>query len=110
MAALAAQLPAGQHGLHPGDTLALLEWAVEEGEGQQHPRPGQGRAGLGDRQPIEGDAAEPLGQLEAARSAQLQAMAAATGGQAKPRGPIPQKTKAIAVVQVRQQLQRIRTR
>ena len=82
MAALAAQLPAGQYGPHPGDAAALLQGAIKKGKGQQHPRPGQGRTGLGGGQAAEAHGAEALGQLKAAWTAQLQDVGAAAGGQA----------------------------
>ena len=84
LAPLPGQLPAGQHRLHPSRTAALLQRAVEEGEGQQHPRPRQGGQPEGRRggQAAQAGAAEALSQLEAAGAAQLQGIAAARGGQA----------------------------
>ena len=99
MAALAAQLPAGQHGPHPGHAAALLQGAIKKGKGQQHPGPGQGRTGLGGGQAAEADGAEPLGQLKAARTAQLQDVGAAAGGQAQARGAVPQAAKATGLGQ-----------
>ena len=99
MAALAAQLPAGQHGPHPGHAAALLQGAIKKGKGQQHPGPGQGRTGLGGGQAAEAHGAEPLGQLKAARTAQLQDVGAAAGGQAQARGAVPQAAKATGLGQ-----------
>ncbi len=108
VAALAAQLPAGQHGLHPGGGAAVLEGAVEEGEGQQHPRPGQRGAALGGhRQAAEAHGAEPLRQLEAARAAQLEAVGPAAGGQAEAGGAIPEEAESLPLRQLRQQRQGI---
>ena len=59
--ALFAELPAGQDRLDPRNPFPLLERAVEEGEGQQHPWPCQGRALLRCGEAIEADGAEALG-------------------------------------------------
>ena len=79
--ALAAQLPAGQHRLHPGDgACGLLKWGIKEAKGQQHPGPSQGRTVLGGGEAAQAGAGKALGQLKAARTTELQAVAAAAGG------------------------------
>jgi len=94
--AVPAQLPARQHGLHPRHRrFAGMERGLKESEGQQHPGPGQGRGVRGGAEPAEGGAGETLGQLEAPRSAQLQAVAAAGGGDAQPRSSVPEEAKAV---------------
>jgi hypothetical protein len=110
VAPLAAQLPTGQHRLHAGHPLPLLQGAVEEGEGQQHPGPCQGRTGLGRGQPAQAHGAEPLGQFKAAGSTQLQAVAAAAGRQAQARCAVPQEAEAIPLIQLAQQGQRVAPR
>ena len=96
--ALAAQLPAGQHRLHPGDgACGLLEGSIKEAKGQQHPGPSQGRTVLGGGEAAQAGAGKALGQLKAARTTEFQAVAAATGGQAQPRGPIPEEAKSISL-------------
>ena len=104
VAAVAAQLPARQHRLHARrGTGFALQGRIEEAEGQQQPRPGVARTG-GDgpaalpRQPAEGGAGEAPGQLEAPRPAQLQAVGAATGGDAQPRRSVPEEAETAAAL------------
>ena len=60
--ALAAQLPAEQHRLHPGDgACGLLEGSIKEAKGQQHPGPGQGRTVLGGGEAAQAGACKALG-------------------------------------------------
>jgi hypothetical protein len=97
MLALAAELPAGQHGLHARHaTRFALQGRIEEGEGQEHPGAGQGRPQGGGGQAAEAGTGKALGQLEASGAAQFQAVGAAGGGDAEPRRSVPEKAEAVA--------------
>ena len=107
---MAAELPAGQHRLHPRRTGVLeIERRVKKGEGQQHPGPGQGRHLLGHPQAAQSGRRVALGQLKAPRPAQFQAIGPARRGNAEARRPIPEKPKTIGRpgTQPRQHQQRI---
>jgi len=103
MTPLAAQLPAGQHRLHAGHALALLQGTVKEREGQKHPRPGQRRAGLGCGEAAQAHGTEALGEFKTPGPTQFEAVAASTGGQAEPWSAIPEEAEAIALLQLTEQ-------
>ena len=108
MAPLPAELPAGQHRLHPAGSLTFLEGCVEKREGQQNSRPRHGRQKLRSaRQPAEAHGAEALRQLEPPGATQFQAMGAATGRQAQAGRPVPEKAEQLIPRQVGQQDHRV---
>ena len=87
--------------MHPGDgACGLLKGGIKEAKGQQHPGPSQGRTVLGGGEAAQAGAGKALGQLKAARTTELQAVAAAAGGQAQPRGPIPEEAKSISLTAI----------
>ena len=102
--AVAAQLPAGQDRLHTRYGCSVrLQGGLEEAEGQQDPWTGVAGSlhrqccfGFQFLQSRQARIGKPLGQFEAARATQFQAVRPTTGADAEARSSIPEEAEAVA--------------